>query len=170
MEKNNKVVYRHVRLDTNEVFYIGAGDYERAFRNGKKRNILWNDIVNTTEYRVDILFDNLTLEEAHKKEREFIQLYGRKDLGLGTLINMTDGGRGSLGLKTSDDTKIKIGEFNKGKILSDETKLKIGQGNKGKARTEETKLKISQSKKGIKHSEETRLKMSESAKSRKRKS
>ena len=41
-------IYKHIRLDTNEVFYIGIGSdntYKRA--NLKKgRNIYWNNIIN----------------------------------------------------------------------------------------------------------------------------
>jgi uncharacterized protein involved in tellurium resistance len=35
---------------------------------------------------------NTIWEEACKKETFFISYYGRKDLGLGSLVNMTDGG------------------------------------------------------------------------------
>ena len=92
------ILYRHIRLDKNEPFYIGIGiDMKRAYEKYKSRNSFWKSIINKTDYRVDILFDDLTWEEACEKEKEFIKLYGRRDLGTGTLINLTDGGDGAGG-------------------------------------------------------------------------
>ncbi len=42
----------------------------------------------------EILFEAETIAEIYKKEQEFIQWYGRKDLGNGNLVNLTNGGRG----------------------------------------------------------------------------
>lgn len=42
-------------------------------------------------------------KEAQRKEREFIALYGRADLGRGTLVNFTDGGDGHSGIITSPE-------------------------------------------------------------------
>jgi len=90
-------VYRHVRLDKNEVFYIGIGSddkgrYSRA--HSKDRNLHWNNIINLAEYKVEIISEEwLTWEEACEKEKFWIIFYGRADLGTGTLVNMTDGGQ-----------------------------------------------------------------------------
>lgn len=99
-------LYRHIRLDTNEPFYIGIGSdedgkHERS-RASWGRNKIWKRIVNKVSYRVDIIQDNLTWDEACTKEIEFIKLYGRRDLGLGPLVNLTDGGDGLIGYKRSD--------------------------------------------------------------------
>jgi hypothetical protein len=167
MEENNIVVYRHVRLDTNEVFYIGIGNEKRPFVKSKgHRNKWWKHIVDKTEYQIDILFDNLSWEQAVEKEKEFIQLYGRRDLGLGTLVNMTDGGDGILGKKHSEETKQKIALGNKGKIMSEKHKLALFNANIGKKLSEEHKLKLSQVKKGKSLSEEHRLKLTEANKGR----
>lgn len=94
-------LYRHIRLDKNEVFYIGIGSdnkgkYKRA--NSKyERNRHWKFITDKIKYEVEIILDDLTWEEACEKEKEFIKLYGRKDLNEGTLVNMTDGGDGMTG-------------------------------------------------------------------------
>ena len=49
------ILYRHIRLDKNEPFYIGIGkDEVRAFSN-KSRNRYWRFIVGITDYEVDIL-------------------------------------------------------------------------------------------------------------------
>jgi hypothetical protein len=125
------IVYRHIRLDKNEPFYIGIGkEIERAY-NKKDRSGFWKLITKKTDYEVQILFDDLTWEEACEKEKEFIALYGRKDLGTGILCNMTDGGDGTLGTK-----KDNIGEKNPmfGKSHSDYTKGIIS--NKAKNRYE----------------------------------
>lgn len=95
IEDNTKILYRHIRLDTNEVFYIGIGDIKRA-NDKTSRSKYWRSITNKTKYRIDIILENLTWDDACKKEIEFIKLYGRKDLGLGTLVNMTDGGEGRI--------------------------------------------------------------------------
>jgi hypothetical protein len=99
------VVYRHIRLDKNEVFYVGIGKNEARAYSLQNRNTHWKNITNKTDYRVDILFDDLTWDEACKKENEFIEIWGRKDLGKGTLVNLTDGGEGKNGAKHSDETK-----------------------------------------------------------------
>jgi len=90
------VVYKHIRLDKNQVFYIGIGkDTSRAYDFHKySRNNLWNKIYNKTEIRVEIIYENLSWKEACNKEIELIKSYGRIDLKTGILTNMTDGGDG----------------------------------------------------------------------------
>ena len=69
-------VYRHIRLDKNEPFYIGIGSdvkYTRANElRIKRRNPLWNRIFCKTKIEVEIILDNLTWQDACKKEIEFI--------------------------------------------------------------------------------------------------
>jgi hypothetical protein len=104
-------VYRHIRLDKNEPFYIGIGtgrNYKRAKKKGGQRSDFWNRVANKTEYEVEILMDNLTWLEACEKEKEFIKLYGRINLGTGILVNMTDGGDGQYGRKKSAETIRKM--------------------------------------------------------------
>jgi hypothetical protein len=103
-------IYYHIRLDKNEPFYIGIGSdnkgkYTRAY--SKNRNTYWKNIVNKTLYKVEIIQDNITWEYACNKEKEFISLYGRADLGLGLLVNMTDGGEGNKEPR-SESTKQKM--------------------------------------------------------------
>ena len=104
-------IYRHIRLDKNEPFYIGIGSdsngkYNRAY-NIKLRSFRWKDIAKHVPYNIEIILDDLTWEEACIKEVELISLYGRKDLGLGSLVNMTNGGDGQWGRKDSTETITK---------------------------------------------------------------
>tara|TARA_R110000796_G_C14301929_1_gene405371 strand:- start:53 stop:589 length:537 start_codon:yes stop_codon:yes gene_type:complete len=89
------IVYRHIRLDKNKPFYIGIARDPNRPNNKKDRSAFWKNIINKTEYIVEILFDNLTKDKAIKKEIEFIKLYGRVDLKTGTLCNLTMGGEGT---------------------------------------------------------------------------
>jgi hypothetical protein len=148
-------VYRHVRLDTNKVFYVGIGsncDYKRA-KEKKGRNIYWKRIVNKTDYKIDIIFDELTSEEAKLKEVEFISIYGRRNLKLGTLVNLTDGGDGGCGTIVSIETRKKISEKSKtqkanlGKKLSEEWKRNLSISGKGRKFSEEHKRKIGEANK-----------------------
>lgn len=132
-KENNKVVYRHRRLDTNEIFYIGMGYLKRAYsKDTCKRNKIWNRIINKTEYKVEILTENLSWEDACELEEFLIQLYGRIDLKTGYLSNLTNGGDGSKGCSPSKETREKIGNFHRNKIVSEESKNKMRKAKEGK--------------------------------------
>jgi hypothetical protein len=137
-------VYRHIRLDTNVPFYIGIGkkpkdytghrtEFKRAF-NTSHRNKYWKNIVNSTDYRVEILFESSDLEIIKEKEIEFISLYGMKQDG-GTLSNMTSGG---------EFTPSEVYAFRKNFKHTEETKLRLSEVNKGRKATEETKKILSE--------------------------
>lgn len=104
-------IYRHIRLDKNVPFYIGIGNdnrgkYTRAYIKSN-RSIIWKRIVSKTEYEVEILMDGISWEEACDKEKEFIKLYGRADMGKGPLANLTDGGDGVVnGITTETRNKM----------------------------------------------------------------
>jgi hypothetical protein len=151
-------VYRHIRLDKNEPFYIGIGSdthYTRAYEKGNRRNKIWKDIVAKSEYKVDILIDDLTWEEACEKEKEFISLYGRISNETGTLSNMTDGGDGIFGYNHSVQSKIKMSNKKIGIKRSDDLKNKLSLARKGKYTGKDNWFY------GKNHSIETKLKMSE---------
>ena len=131
----NFYIYRHIRPDTNDVFYIGKGSNlskSHSIRAYEKhnRNIWWQRIVkkNNGEYKVEIIYSAETEYEINEKENEFIVLYGRRDLGNGTLVNLTNGGEGSVGVVCKDETRKKLSDKfkgsnhpNFGKKLSKET-------------------------------------------------
>jgi hypothetical protein len=154
------IVYRHIRLDKNEPFYIGIGKKkERAYRKDG-RNSLWNKIINKTDYKVQILFEDVAVEFAKEKEKELIELYGRISLGSGILANLTEGGD-NIECPQSKRDKLRIA--NLGKKHSEETKLKISQNKKGYKYSEEAKRNMSLSMIGLKRSQEAKDKMSKKA-------
>lgn len=154
-------VYRHIRLDNNEPFYIGIGklpNYKRAYQT-IKRNPFWHNIVAKTDYEIEIIFDEISWEEAEKKEIEFIALYGRKDLDTGTLVNLTNGGDGSLKRAHTEESKLKMSKSRKGVPKSEEWKRKIAEAHIGRKITEETRQKLIDSHKGKKLSQEQKDKI-----------
>jgi len=92
-------VYRHIRLDKNQPFYIGIGNDDNYARANtiKGRNLHWKRIVDKTNYDIEILIDGISWELACQKEIEFISIYKRVKDG-GTLCNITLGGEGKLGV------------------------------------------------------------------------
>jgi hypothetical protein len=134
-------VYRHIRKDKDQVFYIGIGTdnkgkYTRAF--SKNRNRYWKRIVDKTNYEVEILFDDITKEEALSKEVEFIQIYGRGDLGLGTLCNLTDGGEGVTNM--SEEGKERLREIRRNTIMSQGQKDRYSEMFKGSGNPNSSKV------------------------------
>ena len=116
------VVYLHRKLDTEEVFYIGIGISIKRSYSSKSRNVYWKNTVNKHGYTIEILYENITWEEACIIEIDLIRQYGRKDIGNGTLVNLTDGGEGNANM--SEITKNKISKSLFGKLQSSETKEK----------------------------------------------
>jgi hypothetical protein len=108
------VVYQHRRKDTNDIFYIGIGTSTKRAYETIKRNKHWYNVVNKVGYEVDVLLEGLSWEEASIVEIGMIASYGRKDMGLGYLVNETDGGDGSLGRIESEETRRKKSECHKG--------------------------------------------------------
>ena len=144
-------VYRHIRKDLNEPFYIGIGSdlhYKRAYQI-KSRNNFWHNIVSKTDYDVEIIIDDLTWEDACIKEKEFIALYGRKDLNNGILTNLTDGGEGSINVLVSEHTRSLLGIKSKELKRTKSHCENISKAKKGKQFTDEHKLKLSNARKGL---------------------
>lgn len=95
MTKGNKVVYLHRKATDNTVFYVGIGNPDRP--KSKERSIVWHRTVNKHGYTIEVIRRGLTKEEACSIEVDLIELIGRRDLGKGTLVNLTDGGEGFVG-------------------------------------------------------------------------
>lgn len=120
-----------------------------------------------TKYEIEILMDGITFDEAKLKEIEFIKLYGRIDLGNGTLANLTDGGDGlinriftpehrrklslsQIGRKLSEEQKDKLRKYRIGIPNSPEARLKISKANKGRINTPEL-MELLRNRKGEKN-------------------
>ena len=124
-------VYRHIRHDKNEPFYIGIGSVSNFYRAYSKygRNKIWNDIVAKTTYDVEILFDDITWVEACEKEKEFISLYGRISDHTGVLSNLTMGGDGTIGI--TDEVRNKLRMAKLGKKVPDNIRKNMSEGRLG---------------------------------------
>ena len=153
-------IYLHTRKDDGTVFYVGKGTdegnliYERS--KSTERNAWWKNIVGKTEYSVDIIFTCDKESDAFEKEKELIKKYGRKDLGLGTLVNLTDGGEGME--NPSEETRRKLSESRTGeknhkfgKPTPKDTCEKISNTLTGRKLPKETCIKMSESRTGDKH-------------------
>lgn len=159
-------LYRHIRLDKNEPFYIGIGtksdrehpnersEYRRAFEKNRKESHIWNKIVNKTDYIIEILLESKDYSFIKNKEKEFIILYGRINKKTGCLANLTDGGDGFIGYVPTKETIEKHRMFMIGRIQSEAEKQKRIDSRKGYKHSLETKQKISNSHKGKKVSKE----------------
>lgn len=168
-----------------EPFYVGKGSGDRIKtslynRESPFKSNKINKIKKSGGEIISIkLYENLENIESLELEKVIINKIGRRDLGLGTLVNQTDGGDGRINVIVSSETKRKISETKKSQNLStphsEETKYKLKEINKGdknpmfdKKHTE--KVKEDQSNRvlghnhpmfGKKHTNETILKIKE---------
>ena len=110
------IVYKHLKPD-GEIFYIGIGVVEKRAFSKHGRNNHWHNTIKKHGYSVEIICDDVDYNTAKKIEKYLIRYYGRKDLGLGSLVNFTDGGEGALNVSQKErDIKAKrIREYNKNK-------------------------------------------------------
>lgn len=199
--ENNYIVYKHTCKDNGKVYIglTGMSLIERTGNNGegylhKKKNGNWvqpqiaRAIIKYgwDNFDHEILFANLTKEEADKKEKEMIDFYDSRNPQKG--YNTREGGsNGPL----SEETKQKLKETMEGRYdgeknpfygrkHSEETKEAIRKKNKihasnrdisgennpmyGRKLTAEEIKKRSEAQKGKRHSEESKKKMSEARK------
>lgn len=163
------IVYKHTC--PNSKIYIGITNQKAEYRwgnngNGYKNQLFYRAIQkygwdNITH---EILYSELSREEAEKYEKELINTFKSYDRQYG--YNIDYGGGGTK--QVSEETKEKLRQANIGKKYSEETKKKISKALTGRLVTEETKRKISESNKGkqshflgMHHTEETKQKLSE---------
>ena len=121
-------IYMHLTYD-DIPFYVGIGSddkYRRAY-NKRGRSYSWKDIAYKNDFRVEIVVDNISWEEACEQEKKFISLYGRKDKNQGTLTNLTDGGEGQYGRQDSEETRKK-----KQKPKTDQAKINMKLSHDGR--------------------------------------
>lgn len=107
----NHFVYIHKKANSEEIFYVGKGKkrkgrFERAYVLSK-RNLLWNNTVKKYGLKVEIFASCKTDLAAQEIEKDLINKLGRRDKGLGILVNMTEGGDGHCGIIISEDLREK---------------------------------------------------------------
>jgi len=116
----------------------------------------------------EFLCKDVDEEFALFAEEEAIRKYGRKDLGTGTLLNLSDGGEsGSSGAVWCEEARVRLSESNKGKKHTEESKQKMSERLKGKPKSQEHKDKLRSANLGKTLSDETRAKMSKAHKGKK---
>lgn len=113
-----------------EPFYIGKGYDKRILdhiwdakkenhKNTPKINKIRKILLETNKNPIMLkLHTDMTNVSAKGMEIETISIIGRKNLGKGPLLNMTDGGEGSCGYICSKESAKKISIANKGRKLS----------------------------------------------------
>jgi len=108
------IVYNHTKPN-GEIFYIGIGVVKKRAYSVHGRNKHWHNTVNKYGYNVKIVCNDVDYETAKQIETYLIKYYGRKDLGFGNLVNMTDGGEGGTNMSKEEKNKrsIRMTEYNK---------------------------------------------------------
>jgi hypothetical protein len=170
-------VYAYIRNDGTP-YYIGKGTGNRAFLKKNKRGRPADDS------KIKIIQQGLFEQEACDLEIDLIKKYGRKDLGTGILINLTDGGEGASNPSRVTRDKMSFAKRNesseiRGKRsiaasnrtrnpLSVETKQKISIANTGKKRSSDAKKKMSDAKIGKKRPPEVIAKTAEKLRDKKK--
>ena len=103
-------VYSHNRKNDDKIFYIGIGKTKRFKRSREKygRSNMWKKTVKKYGYSINILHTELTLVEANQIEKYLVAYYGRRNLGLGYLTNLTDGGDGVQGYIPTEAQRLKM--------------------------------------------------------------
>jgi len=157
-----------------EPFYIGKGTSDRIITSKcDKRTFKSNKIKSIKNLGGQVisrkLHENISFEDSITLEKQIIQKIGRRDLDLGPLTNLTDGGEGRLNGKNSLEsieksiksrikTNKRLREMGHDFTRSKEVKMKlreINMGKKnpmwGKTHTDEIKEAHSQRISGLNH-------------------
>lgn len=143
--KKTYYLYRHIDNINNIPFYIGIGtnnkySYYLRSKDTRKRSIEWKNYVKSINYQysVEILFETNDYLLINKKEREFIKLYGRKDIKTGLLVNKEAGGKGKKEL-SKDSLNAMISKQNlKAVVVYDSSGKKVGIFNRSQAASDFT--------------------------------
>lgn len=137
MQENNYVVYKHTS-PSNKV-YIGITSRNPEKRWGKNGNkyLRHKHFYNAIQkygwdnFKHEILFENLTKEEACQKEIELIAFYKSNDRSFG--YNQSTGGEsghaGCIGRKYSKEERLKIAKATK-EAMTPEICIRISQAAK----------------------------------------
>lgn len=141
-------VYEHWRPDKNICFWVGKGHNNRAWQ--FKRNTHYNRIVAKLSrlgmcIEVRMIESGLVEAEALSLEKVRIAFWRARHKHL---VNMTDGGQGTVGIVYSDERRAHLAKVQKGKKMSKEAREKIRHA--ALNRSESYRKKLSASLKGRK--------------------
>ena len=133
------------------VRYVGAGCKDRWIRHDKQGDNAQLKALNAAGLALPAIKvrDGLTQAEAFARERALIAFHGRADLGLGPLLNLTDGGPGMP--NPSAETRENLAAAQRGKPKSPNAIAKTAAAKLGKTRSAETRAKIAESLRGRKN-------------------
>lgn len=166
----------------NEPIYVGKGSENRPWHHLHRtdKSPFPNRLRKMKRHGINPIigiYTELSEELAFLVEIELISKFGRKDLGKGTLLNLTDGGDGAS--NPTQEVRNKISEANKDRPKSHAQKEKIrksmsgklGKSGKdnpffGKTHTKESLIKIGEASSTRIYSDDARRNMSESARRR----
>lgn len=95
-------VYIHTRKLDNKIFYVGKGSGRRAWE-FRGRNNWWNKVHKKYGINVELVFENLTEEEAFQCEKDTILEFTYFGY---SLVNLNEGGSG--GSSPSLETRVKM--------------------------------------------------------------
>ncbi len=184
--ENNYTVYIHIFPNNKKYVGITLQKPKQRWRKGNRYNDYMKKAIakyGWENIEHEILYENLTKEEAEQKEIDLIKEYKTNNRKYG--YNIANGGfhQGNV----SEETKEKISKSNKGKVswckgkkftdeekqirYNDDFKAKISETHKGKVTwnkglkmSDEYKIKVSIATKKAMKKEETRKKISDSKK------
>lgn len=106
-DMRTNVVYIHRRADDGLCFYVGMGRPARP-HDHKNRSLHWKRVALVHGVITEVIYKNLTFEEAVTMERSYIAHFTGSPLG--KLVNLTSGGEGMPGIKNSDETRMRKSE------------------------------------------------------------
>lgn len=114
-------IYIHYKKSSGIPFYVGKGQmakttrarslktrYARAFDfTYSNRNKIWERTARKHGVIVEIFASCINDKAAQQLEKELIAQIGRRDLKMGPLVNLTDGGDGHAGIVASTELRKK---------------------------------------------------------------
>ena len=169
-------IYIYRELEETPI-YVGKGSFKKVHhgtarwrRHYQEKTRLGNRLRKLREkFGYSLIPEIIEIQDeltAFKKEIELISIFGRCNLGTGSLYNLTGGGEGSPGRVISEEFRKKIKDSSTGRKHKPETIELLREISKNYRHTEEAKIKIGNGNRGKEVKQETRDKISKHMKVR----